>query len=89
MHEELRVRIGVGYTPNSVCRCPVHNAREGGAPLSKHRSTPERGATAFDIPLVVPKQKIIQSAEAIGFGGIGIRYNSFVHVDARERRARW
>lgn len=88
-HEALRVLIARPYSPNSAARCPRHNARIGGAPLSQHRSTIERPSTAFDIPLVVPKAELIAAAEEVGFKGIGINYRTFVHVDDRPTRARW
>ena len=87
--EALRVDIGAGFSPSSAARCPRHNALVGGAPLSQHRSTEERPSTAFDIPLVVPKARLIEAAEAAGFQGIGINYRTFVHVDNRPTRARW
>lgn len=88
-HEAFRVLIGAAYSPNSAARCPRHNAGVSGAPLSQHRSTPERPSTAFDIPLVIPKAEIIAAAEQVGFNGIGLSYRTFVHIDNRPRRARW
>lgn len=88
--ELLRVLLGKPIYLNSVCRCPLHNARVGGAALSKHRSTKERPTTAFDISLRrQDKDEIIRLAEKVGFKGIGINYKTFVHVDDRPRRARW
>lgn len=87
--ERLRVAIGVPFRPTSACRCPIHNARVGGAPLSQHRADEFRAATAIDIPLVVPKRELIEVAEQVGFMGIGVGYATFVHVDNRRYRARW
>lgn len=88
-HEAFRVLIDRAYSPNSASRCPRHNAKEGGVPLSQHRSTPERPSTAFDIPLVIPKADLISAAEEVGFQGIGINYRTFVHIDDRPNRVRW
>jgi uncharacterized protein YcbK (DUF882 family) len=88
--QALRELVAKPLTINSASRCPRHNALVGGAPLSQHRATSVRGSTAFDIALTnVPKNVLIAAAEDVGFGGIGINYRSFVHVDDRGRVARW
>ncbi len=94
--ELLRVALGVPLTINSAARCPEHNAEVGGGANSQHLSieeTPEnegRESTAFDIHLgEIDKQELIDKAVAAGFKGIGVNYNTFVHVDNRERKARW
>lgn len=88
--EEFRVLLGAPVRINSACRCPIHNAKVGGAPLSQHRATKERPSTAFDIAIGNhDKQDIIDLAERVGFQGIGTRYKTFVHVDDRPNRARW
>lgn len=87
--ENLRVAIGKPFTPNCASRCPLHNVRVGGAPLSQHRATVDVASTAFDLPLMIPKAELIKVAEAVGFNGIGVNYKTFVHVDNRARRARW
>ncbi len=77
---------------SSVCRCPVHNAAIGGAPLSRHRSLPPslgKPTEAADVILDYPKAEIIAAAEEVGFGGIGINYRTFVHCDNRPRRVRF
>ena len=88
--EELRVLLGAPIQINSACRCPIHNAKIGGAPMSQHRSTKASPSTAFDIAIGNhDKQDIISLAERVGVGGIGIKYNTFVHVDDRPNKARW
>ena len=88
--EELRVLLGAPIRINSACRCPIHNAKVGGAPLSQHRSTKRSPSTAFDIALGShDKQDIISLAERVGFKGIGLNYKTFVHVDDRPNKARW
>jgi uncharacterized protein YcbK (DUF882 family) len=87
--EDLRLSIGKPLIILSAARCPTHNARVGGAPLSQHRSTERLPSTAFDVTSVdVPLNTIASVAEAVGFGGIG-RYNTFVHCDDRGHTARW
>lgn len=75
---------------NSACRCPLHNARLGGAPRSQHRATELIASTAFDISLEGhDKDVLVQAAIEAGFKGIGASYKTFLHVDDRERGARW
>ena len=87
--EALRVALGVPFSPTSACRCPVHNARVGGAPLSQHRACDQRPATAIDIPLVAPRARLIELARAAGFRGLGVSYRTFLHVDNRRVPAQW
>ena len=88
--QRLRDLIGKPIIINSSARCPRHNAMVGGAPKSQHRATKIRPATAFDISLRgVNKQDIIDTARLVGFRGLGMHYNSFVHVDNRKFHATW
>ncbi|MFC3231259.1 D-Ala-D-Ala carboxypeptidase family metallohydrolase [Marinibaculum pumilum] len=88
--EALRNAVGIPLHLNSASRCPLHNARVGGAPLSQHRATAVRQSTAYDILIRgIDKWQLIRAAEDVGFGGIGTGYRSFVHVDDRGHRARW
>jgi uncharacterized protein YcbK (DUF882 family) len=70
---------------NSGCRCPKHNRAIGGVRNSQHL----RG-TAADIRIdgVAPDVVASQAETIDAFGGIG-RYDTFTHLDVRERRARW
>jgi len=75
---------------NSAARCPIHNAKVGGAPKSQHRATLNRPSTAFDISLKGhEKEDIISAARIARFKGFGINYNYFVHVDNRKFSAVW
>lgn len=88
--QAMRDLLGRPLTVTSASRCPLHNARVGGAPLSQHRATMLLPSTAFDIVIgALPRGLLVEAAEAAGFGGIGMTYRSFVHVDDRGRRARW
>lgn len=99
--ELLRVAIDIPFKINSAARCPKHNKEVGGGDNSQHLSIEEtaenegRESTAFDISLrlgtknEINKQELITTAAAVGFGGIGVNYNTFVHVDDRGRFARW
>lgn len=88
-HELFRVRLGVPYTPTSACRCPIHNARVGGAPFSQHRATLLKPWTAFDVPLVAPKADMIRLAGEVGFLALGVNYRTFLHMDDRPYKVRF
>lgn len=86
----MRELWGAPLQINCAARCPTHNARVGGAPLSRHRSTESVAACAFDIHIGdYDKAALIALAERVGFGGIGVNYQTFLHVDDRGYRARW
>jgi len=92
----LRDAIGRPLTINSAARCPAHNKAVGGKPASKHISCvadlASTASTAFDISTRgwsdVERQELHDLAQKIGFNGIGT-YNTFIHVDQRDKRARW
>ena len=86
--QDLRLRIRKPVTVLSAARCPLHNARVGGAPFSQHRSTDGRASTAFDVIADTPLKAIVEAAEDVGFGGIGT-YSTFIHIDDRGTIARW
>jgi len=80
--DKFRKEIGVPFSPNSAYRSAYHNARVGGAPFSQHRL-----GSAFDIPLAIgTKKEIIRVAKVVGFKGLGINYNTFVHIDMGRAR---
>lgn len=84
MLQEMRNLDGKPFRINSAYRCVKHNKEVGGAPKSKHRE-----GIAFDIALDGRDiEYMVELAEQVGFKGIG-RYNTFIHVDARSRKARW
>lgn len=84
MLQELRNQMGRGLRINSAYRDPVYNARINGAKFSRHKV-----GDAFDISLKnLDREALTAAAIALGFNGIG-QYHTFVHVDARPRRARW
>tara|TARA_R110000772_G_scaffold129472_2_gene237589 strand:- start:1266 stop:1616 length:351 start_codon:yes stop_codon:yes gene_type:complete len=84
--QEIRDEIKEPISINSACRCKDWNEQVGGAKRSQHLL-----GTAADIvvractPDYVYQYLDNKYPDTFGLG----RYKSFVHVDVRERRARW
>ena len=83
--EALRAEMGDRpLQVNSCYRDRLHNARIGGAPLSRHKVS-----DAADIRIGGhDRHALAAAAERLGATGIGY-YRSFVHIDLRPGRARW
>ncbi len=82
----LRVRVGASIHINSSWRCKEHNSDVGGAKNSQHLL-----GTAADISVtgLSPKEVYnILSETHPDCCGIGL-YDTFVHFDVREIKARW
>lgn len=80
--DALRDDLGRPIRLSSAYRSAYHNARVGGAPLSRHRE-----GDAFDIVLDgMDKDVIRAAAELHGFTGFGMRYRTFIHIDMGRRR---
>ncbi|MEQ8251588.1 MAG: D-Ala-D-Ala carboxypeptidase family metallohydrolase [Oceanibaculum nanhaiense] len=78
-----RSELGRPMVITSAYRDPVHNARVGGAPLSRHKA-----GDAFDISLRGHQRwALLAACEAAGFNGFGF-YSTFLHVDCGPAR-RW
>lgn len=84
--DDIRDHFNVGVIINSGCRCPAHNAAEGGKPDSQHIQ-----GTAADIKTrsVTPKQihEYLTTKYPDRYG-IGL-YPTWVHIDTRAVKARW
>lgn len=79
--QAIRDHFGAAVIINSAYRTAAYNKKVGGASKSFHMS-----GQAFDIAVKghTPLE-IAQYAQTIGINGI-IQYNTFVHVDSREKR---
>ena len=88
--QALRDTLGAPVVINSAARCARHNKDVGGAPKSRHLSSPTQESDAFDIALVglTTSDKLINAALAVGFRGIGIAH-TFIHVDDRPEFTHW
>ena len=85
--DSIREEIGVPVLVNSGYRSPSHNKAVGGVSNSQHVF-----GTAADIT-IKDKTKLKSLKEICDRlnpnGGVGLNYNTFVHVDVRGKRARW
>lgn len=85
--DSIREEIGVPILVNSGYRSPSHNKAVGGVSNSQHVF-----GTAADIT-IKDKTKLKSLKEICDRlnpnGGVGLNYNTFVHVDVRGKRARW
>jgi uncharacterized protein YcbK (DUF882 family) len=81
------VRMLNGNTPlpvSSGTRCTGYNAKVGGAWASKHVL-----GQAADLPVEDPEYVYDKLRKIFLYShGLGL-YNTFVHVDIRERKGRW
>jgi hypothetical protein len=83
----LRAVWGKSLTPNSVCRCPAHNKREGGHPNSLHMTVNEKWKTAGTMAADIrwrswstkDKLQFARLAHSMGFR-VGL-HDGFCHID--------
>ncbi len=79
--ETARQAEGNPFRVLSAYRDPIHNAKVGGAPLSRHKF-----GDAFDIALAGHDRDALRAAcREAGFTGFGL-YKTFLHVDLGPRR---
>jgi len=73
-------------TPNSACRCSLHNEEVGGKDNSWHLS-----GDALDMPCKSPSLVAIKLDNLFpDMFGIGVyEDDGFIHVDMRHKRTRW
>ena len=83
---ELRLAFGKPIIVNSGYRSPEHNAAVGGVPNSYHVQGLAADLRPMD-PTDLPRLQALADKLNL-FGGVGF-YDTFVHIDARGRRARW
>jgi uncharacterized protein YcbK (DUF882 family) len=76
----LRLIRGKAVSITSGARCPAYNKRIGGADDSQHPK-----GKGFDSPVKREDEwEFVRIAQAVGFKGIGINNNKFIHVDDRD-----
>lgn len=81
----LRDYTGKEVIPTSGYRCPEHNAEVGGGTLSYHMDGMACDFIIFDMSV----SEICKICEAIGFNGIGMYDDGYVHVDVRPASAKY
>ena len=80
--ERARARLGRPFVILSAYRSRLHNARVGGAPLSRHKV-----GDAFDIATNGhDREALLAACVAAGFAGTGF-YQTFLHVDLGRKRS--
>ena len=86
--ERLRELAGIPVTVHAGYRCERHNQEVGGVPRSAHVQ-----GLAADVTLPgLSLQQMYELALAVrefAEGGIGVYDGGFLHVDVRQRSARW
>jgi uncharacterized protein YcbK (DUF882 family) len=86
--ETLRSLAGTPVRVHAGYRCPRHNREVGGVPHSEHL---EGLAVDVSLPGLSLQRMYELALEVPQFagGGIGVYDGNFLHVDVRDRRARW
>jgi len=86
--ENLRSLAGTPVRVHAGYRCPRHNRVVGGVPHSEHL---EGLAADVSLPGLSLQRMYELALEVPHFaaGGIGVYDGDFLHVDVRDRRARW
>ena len=78
---------------NSAYRCPDHNHSIGGVPNSQHVKAKAsditiKGYTPSEVAFGIEEMLLDECIEGFYIGGIG-QYNTFTHIDIRDKKARW
>ena len=86
--EKLRELAKVAVVIHAGYRCPKHNDEVGGVPQSEHL---QGLAADIELPGISLQRAYELALEVPQFaqGGIGAYDGGFLHVDVRERSARW
>lgn len=90
-YEQLQSVFGTQLPVISAERTPEHNAEVGGADQSHHLAANGGDAIDIDVSRLSKEERVqlIETASAMGFGGIGVYANS-LHLDTRQgTRAAW
>ena len=88
--QKLRDELGLPIKINSGYRTKSYNKKIGGASNSMHVQAKAADIVVTDItPTNLYKriEKLIEEGK-VNFKGVGV-YDTFVHVDVRDRRSRW
>jgi len=84
--EQLRTYYRRPVVINSACRCDAHNKAVGGADGSKHRL----GIAADVVVTGISPDDVYNYLNGIKPHSLGLGlYDTFVHLDVREIKARW
>ena len=84
--EVVRTKFNAPITINSACRCEEHNAHIGGSYGSKHK----QGIAADIVVKGATTEEVYKFLDMFQPNKYGVgKYNSFTHIDVRDKKARW
>jgi uncharacterized protein YcbK (DUF882 family) len=86
--EALRALAGASVIVHAGYRCPRHNREVGGVPQSEHLQGLAADISVPGLSLQRMYELALEIPQFAG-GGIGVYDGNFLHVDVRDRRARW
>ena len=86
--EALRSLAGATIIVHAGYRCPRHNQQVGGVPHSEHLAGLAADVSVPGLSLQRMYELAVEVPQFAG-GGIGVYDGNFLHVDVRERIARW
>ena len=86
--ETLRSLAGVPVKVHAGFRCSRHNREVGGVPHSEHLEGLAADVSLPGLSLQRMYELALEVPQFAG-GGIGVYEGNFLHVDVRDRQARW
>ena len=91
--ESIRTALGnraIAVTPKGGYRCPIQNAKSGGADRSQHLkgNAADIQVAGLNARQVQTRLRDLHRSGKLFIGGMG-SYKTFTHVDARKVVTRW
>ena len=84
--EDIREHFGTPIAVNSASRCSNHNMAVGGRLSSQHLLGKAADIAVDKVtPLRIYQYLDVKYGDVFGIG----HYDTFTHIDVRERKARW
>ena len=86
--QAVRDHFNRPVTITSGCRCIAQNANVGGAENSQHIAGTAADIVVKDVHAYDVYEYLDTNSVDLSVGGLG-KYNLFIHLDTRGKRARW